>query len=68
MSECRWQKSSYSVEGSNCLYVAAGESDTIMLRESEYPEVILSTTRTHLRTFIRAAKAGQFDHIGEPGR
>ncbi|WNE98985.1 DUF397 domain-containing protein [Streptomyces luomodiensis] len=65
MSECRWQKSSYSVEGSNCLYVAAGERDTIMLRESEQPEVVLSTTRARLRTFIRAAKAGQFDHVTE---
>ncbi|WAP58417.1 DUF397 domain-containing protein [Streptomyces sp. S465] len=65
MSECRWQKSSYSVEGSNCLYVAAGERDTIMLRESEQPEVVLSTTRAHLRTFIRAAKAGQLDHVTE---
>lgn len=61
MFACRWQKSSYSVEGSNCLYVAAGELDTIMLRESEQPEVVLSTTRARLRTFIRAAKAGQFD-------
>ncbi|MEU4891651.1 DUF397 domain-containing protein [Streptomyces sp. NPDC044780] len=65
MSECRWQKSSYSVEGSNCLYVATGERDTIMLRESEQPEVVLSTTRARLRTFIRAAKAGQFDHVGD---
>ncbi|GAA2294549.1 DUF397 domain-containing protein [Streptomyces violaceusniger] len=65
VSECRWRKSSHSVEGSNCLYVAAGERDSIMLRESEQPEVILATTRTRLRTFIRAAKAGQFDHVAE---
>ncbi|MCG0284985.1 DUF397 domain-containing protein [Streptomyces sp. PSAA01] len=68
MSECRWQKSSYSVEGSNCLYIAAGEHEAIMLRESDRPEVILTTTRPRLRNFIRAAKAGQFDHIGEPRR
>ncbi|MEE4597232.1 DUF397 domain-containing protein [Streptomyces sp. DSM 41524] len=68
MPECRWQKSSYSVEGSNCLYVAAGESDTIMLRESEQPEVILTTTQAALRTFIRAAKAGQFDHAAKANR
>ncbi|WP_413807064.1 DUF397 domain-containing protein [Streptomyces sp. OE57] len=68
MSECRWQKSSYSVEGSNCLYIAAGEREAIMLRESDRPGVILTTTRTRLRIFIRAVKAGQFDHIGEPRR
>lgn len=68
MSECRWQKSSYSVEGSNCLYVAAGEHDAVMLRESEQPEVILTTTQAGLRTFIRAAKAGQFDHGAKTNR
>ncbi|GAA0538730.1 hypothetical protein GCM10010390_45840 [Streptomyces mordarskii] len=43
--------------------VAEGEHNAILLRESEHPEVILSTTRTRLRAFIRAAKAGQFDHV-----
>lgn len=65
MSERHWRKSSYSVEGSNCLYVAAREHRTIMLRESEQPETVLSTNRTRLRAFIRAAKAGQFDHVAD---
>lgn len=65
MSERHWRKSSYSVEGSNCLYVAARERDTIMLRESEHPETVLSTTRARLRLFIRAAKVGQFDHVAD---
>ncbi|MGW2325304.1 DUF397 domain-containing protein [Streptomyces sp. NPDC001700] len=65
MSERHWRKSSYSVEGSNCLYVAAREHDTIMLRESEHPETVLATTRARLRAFIRAAKAGRFDHMKE---
>jgi hypothetical protein len=65
VSERHWRKSSYSVEGSNCLYVAAREYDTIMLRESEHPEAVLATTRAHLRAFIRAAKAGRFDQLKE---
>ncbi|MFF7655001.1 DUF397 domain-containing protein [Streptomyces sp. NPDC007983] len=65
MSERHWRKSSYSVEGSNCLYVRVGERDAIVLQESEHPETTLSTTRTPLRAFIRAAKAGQFDHVAD---
>ncbi|MGV9850895.1 DUF397 domain-containing protein [Streptomyces sp. NPDC003442] len=60
-----WRQSSYCQEGASCVNVAAGEHNTILLRESEHPEVILSTTRTRLRTFIRAAKAGQFDRVAE---
>ncbi|MFI0818654.1 DUF397 domain-containing protein [Streptomyces sp. NPDC021098] len=65
MPERHWRKSSYSVEGSNCLFVGVGERDAIVLQESEYPEVMLSTTRAPLRAFIRAVKAGQFDHVTE---
>ena len=43
-----WQKSTYSGDGSNCLYVAATSPGTIHLRESDKPEVILITTRPRL--------------------
>ncbi|MFE2180157.1 DUF397 domain-containing protein [Streptomyces sp. NPDC059455] len=66
MNPVSWRQSSYCQESASCVNVAAGERDTIMLRESEHPEVILSTTRTRLRAFIRAAKAGQFDHVAGP--
>ncbi|OPF79510.1 DUF397 domain-containing protein [Streptomyces antioxidans] len=65
MAPVPWRQSSYCQESASCVNLAVGERDTIMLRESEHPEVILSTTRTRLRTFIRAARAGQFDHITE---
>ncbi|RNG26979.1 DUF397 domain-containing protein [Streptomyces botrytidirepellens] len=65
MSERHWRKSSYSVEGSNCLFVGVGKRDAIVLRESEHPEVLLSTTRAPLRAFIRAAKGGEFDTVAE---
>ncbi|MBI0375286.1 DUF397 domain-containing protein [Streptomyces albiflaviniger] len=65
MNMVDWRQSSYCQEGASCVNVAAGEYDMIMLRESEHPEVILSTTRRRLRAFIRAAKAGRFDHFPE---
>ncbi|MFK4186260.1 DUF397 domain-containing protein [Streptomyces sparsogenes] len=58
-----WQKSSFSGEAANCVYVAAPTPGAIKIRESEDPDVILTTTRTCLGVFIRAAKVGRFDHL-----
>jgi hypothetical protein len=58
-----WRKSSFSGEGNNCLNVASAADGTIRLRESEAPNTTLTTTPTHLAHFIRAAKAGTFDHL-----
>lgn len=63
MSARVWRKSSYSQQGANCVYVAAPASHTIALRESDEPDVILTTTPATLGTFIRAAKAGAFDGL-----
>ncbi|WP_435056471.1 DUF397 domain-containing protein [Streptomyces noursei] len=62
-----WQKSSFSGEGAQCLYVAAPDSDTIKLRESDDPDVILTTTPANLKAFILGVKAGEFDHFVEEG-
>ncbi|KOG66428.1 hypothetical protein ADK76_02420 [Streptomyces griseoflavus] len=51
-----WQKSSYSNEGVNCLNVAAAPDGTVRLRESDAPEVILSTTREGLAGLVAAIK------------
>ncbi|MFE9649744.1 DUF397 domain-containing protein [Streptomyces sp. NPDC006365] len=51
-----WQKSTYSGDGSNCVYVAATSTGAIHLRESDEPEVILITTRPRLDDLIRALK------------
>ncbi|EFL22627.1 conserved hypothetical protein [Streptomyces himastatinicus ATCC 53653] len=61
MSNHDWQKSSYCAQGANCVYVAAPAPHTIALRESDEPDIILTTTPATLGTFIRAAKAGAFD-------
>ncbi|MEU5597923.1 DUF397 domain-containing protein [Streptomyces sp. NPDC020298] len=51
-----WQKSSFSGDSSNCIYVAAAPTGTIHLRESEEPDIILTTTQNRLRTLIRHLK------------
>ncbi|MFE1783086.1 DUF397 domain-containing protein [Streptomyces sp. NPDC059506] len=64
MSRLDWQKSSFSGDaGQNCLEVAAADG-RIHLRESEDPEVVVTTTPEKLRAFIRGVKAGEFDHLG----
>ncbi|WP_279595139.1 DUF397 domain-containing protein [Streptomyces sp. NEAU-YJ-81] len=57
-----WRKSSESGDASNCVNVAASDR-AVLLRESDDPGVILSTTRASLRAFIRGAKDGAFDRI-----
>jgi hypothetical protein len=59
--ETRWQKSSYSNENQNCVEVAP-RGGAILVRESNDPDVILTTTPEELRAFILGVKAGEFDH------
>jgi hypothetical protein len=47
-----WQKSSFSPDGSDCVYLAAAPAGTILLRESDEPEVILTTGPRQLGTLI----------------
>ncbi|WNE97373.1 DUF397 domain-containing protein [Streptomyces luomodiensis] len=66
MSTYQWRKSSYSGDASNCVNVGVA-GNGIVLRESDDPDVVLSTTRAALRAFIRGAKAGDFDRIQQGG-
>lgn len=63
MSNLNWQKSSYSPDAGNCIYVATADDSTIKIRESDAPGVILTTTPDNLRAFIQGVKAGEFDHF-----
>ncbi|MEV2235573.1 DUF397 domain-containing protein [Streptomyces phaeochromogenes] len=56
MPELTWQKSSYSAEAANCVYVAATSTETVYLRESDEPDVILTTDLDRLRGLIRSLK------------
>ncbi|MGY1455225.1 DUF397 domain-containing protein [Streptomyces sp. SS8] len=65
MSNLAWQKSTYSGEAANCVYVAASDDGTIKLRESDGPDAVLTTTPERLAAFIRSAKAGELDRFTE---
>ncbi|MFI6626279.1 DUF397 domain-containing protein [Streptomyces sp. NPDC050528] len=54
-----WQKSTYSPDASNCVYVAQGPAGAIRLRESDTPDTILTTTTDGLRRLIDALKSAQ---------
>ncbi|MFE9649076.1 DUF397 domain-containing protein [Streptomyces sp. NPDC006365] len=53
MSALDWQKSSFSGDQANCLYVAATPTGTVHLRESDTPDTVLTTTPTTLAALIR---------------
>ncbi|MFD9593872.1 DUF397 domain-containing protein [Kitasatospora sp. NPDC059973] len=65
MFDLSWQKSSFSgAEGAdNCLELAPGTGDLRHLRESDDPDVVVTTDVAKLRAFILGVKAGEFDHF-----
>ncbi|MEV7778830.1 DUF397 domain-containing protein [Kitasatospora sp. NPDC088351] len=65
MSHLPWQKSSFSNAegGSTCLELATGAGDARHLRESDDPDVVITTSTAKLRAFVLGAKAGEFDHL-----
>ncbi|MEU1180435.1 DUF397 domain-containing protein [Streptomyces sp. NPDC005820] len=52
MTEPNWQKSSYSEEGSACVYLATTPGGALLLRESDDPGTILITNRHPLAALI----------------
>lgn len=57
MPDYHWQKSTFSPDASNCVYVAAAIPGTLHLRESDEPEIILTTTRDPMSALIRTLKS-----------
>ncbi|MFD8386452.1 DUF397 domain-containing protein [Streptomyces sp. NPDC059679] len=64
MHDIPWRKSSFSGNGVDnaCLELAAADG-AIHLRESEAPNTAIRTAPRPLAAFIRAAKAGELDHL-----
>ncbi|WP_427922117.1 DUF397 domain-containing protein [Streptomyces sp. cg40] len=56
-----WQKSTYSPDASNCVYITTPAPNTIRLRESDTPDTILTTTTEGLRHLIRALQKPTYD-------
>ncbi|WP_416979047.1 DUF397 domain-containing protein [Streptomyces sp. T028] len=52
MTEPNWQKSSYSEEGSACVYLAPAPTGGVLLRESDEPHRILTTDKRSLAALI----------------
>ncbi|MFD3481877.1 DUF397 domain-containing protein [Streptomyces sp. NPDC058665] len=67
MAALHWQKSTFSGEANGCVYLATADDGTIKLRESDDPDVIVTTTPEKLRAFILGVKAGEFDHFADAG-
>ncbi|MGW5866199.1 DUF397 domain-containing protein [Streptomyces sp. NPDC055239] len=54
MTQLDWQKSSFSEDQANCLYIATAPDGTIHLRESDTPDTTLTTTATPLAALLES--------------
>ncbi|MYS24231.1 protein of unknown function [Streptomyces sp. DvalAA-14] len=52
-----WQKSTYSQEQGECVELAA-DGGAVLLRESDDPTVVLTTTPIALARFLKTIKVG----------
>lgn len=68
--ELAWQKSSYSteVDEHHCVELASAAPAAVLLRESDDPAHMITTTPAALARFLRTAQAGGFDHLGRAGQ
>ncbi|MGW1404633.1 DUF397 domain-containing protein [Streptomyces sp. NPDC002403] len=59
-----WQKSSFSGADNNqsCIELAPVDG-SIKMRESDDPDVVVTTSVAKLRAFVLGIKAGEFDHL-----
>lgn len=57
-----WQKSSFSEAQVNCIEPAPRDR-SIVVRESDDPNVIVTTSRAKLAALIQGIKAGEFDRL-----
>ncbi|UQA93572.1 DUF397 domain-containing protein [Streptomyces halobius] len=56
-----WQKSSFSGDSSNCLYLAADAKDTILIRESDDPRrTIVATSSAALAGLLCGIRGDTF--------
>ena len=61
-----WLKSSLSTHNGNCVEVARGTRDDVLMRNSRAPlEKYLSFTANEWVAFIAGVKAGEFDDLVE---
>ena len=51
-----WQKSTYSQEGGECVELSATDRGAVLIRESDDPGVVLTTTPRALARFLQSIK------------
>jgi len=56
VTELNWQKSTYSESASSCVYIATTPAGTILLRESDAPEIAITTGPHQLNALIVAVQ------------
>ncbi|MEW2581465.1 DUF397 domain-containing protein [Streptomyces syringium] len=62
MSDIQWQKSSFSTDGNECIELARS-GEAVLMRESDAPDLIVTSTPSKLSAFLKGVKAGEFDHL-----
>ncbi|MDX3135313.1 DUF397 domain-containing protein [Streptomyces europaeiscabiei] len=67
MSRLHWQKSTSCGDASNCVTLATAPTGHILLRESDTPTAILTTTHAPLRSLIQTLKAARPATPATPG-
>ncbi|GHF50450.1 hypothetical protein GCM10010218_34990 [Streptomyces mashuensis] len=55
MYDTKWQKSSFSSQGNECVELAAAQPH-LLLRESDAPHTVIATTPARLRALLAALK------------
>lgn len=60
MSRTKWQKSSFSGTGNNCVQLAT-VGPRVAIRESTEPGVIVTATPARVRAFLDKVKTGALD-------
>lgn len=64
-TEIEWQKSSFSGGGGEQCVEVAQHSEQILMRESDDPGAVTTTSRAKFAAFIEGVKAGEFDHFAQ---
>ncbi|MFF2957645.1 DUF397 domain-containing protein [Streptomyces sp. NPDC057963] len=62
-ADIEWQKSSFSGGGGEQCIEVARHTDDILMRESDDPSVVTTTSRAKFAAFIQGVKAGEFDRF-----
>ncbi|RLU96767.1 DUF397 domain-containing protein [Streptomyces griseocarneus] len=61
MSDISWQKSSFSTEDNDCIELSRS-AGTLRMRESDVPQLVITTSPAKLRAFLLGVKAREFGH------